>query len=215
MRLVLRSHGGHVDYTALLHEVGHVEHFAFTCADAPFAYRCLGDNAVTEAYAFLFESLLVTPEWLREMIGVEEAAGYLELAKLVDLYYLRRYAAKLAYELELHRSEALDELASRYAELLGEAVNARARPENFLFDVDDFFYCACYLRAWVLDVLLRKRLVERFGARWFAGAEAGEFLKELWGLGQEHTADELAQHIGYSGLDAGPLIAELKSPPGE
>jgi hypothetical protein len=215
VRLVIRPHGGHVDYGALFHEAGHLQHFAFTRADAPFPYRCLGDNAITEAYAFLFGNLVVTPAWLREVLGVEGVGGYLALAKLGDRWYLRRYAAKLAYELELHQSDDVSRSPERYAEILGEAVQAGVRPENFLSDVDDFFYCACYLRAWILEVQLRGALVERFGPRWFASVEAGGFLRDLWGLGQEYTAEELAQRLGYRGLDVEPLIADLNAPPAD
>jgi hypothetical protein len=211
VRLVIRPHGGRDDYFALFHEAGHVEHFACTRSEAPFPFRCLGDNSVTEAYAFVIGNLPSTPEWLRDVLGLTEFADYLSLARLVDLNYLRRYSAKLAYELELHRSPIRDELAARYAELLGEAVQVRMWPQNHLYDVDDFFYCACYLRAWMLEVQLRRRLIEQFGARWFSRKEAGDYLKDLWALGQEFTADELAQRLGYPGLQIEPLIEDLLS----
>ena len=48
---------------------------------------------------------------------------YLEYARASKLVFLRRYAAKLAYELELHGGERpLDEMPALYARLLGDAV---------------------------------------------------------------------------------------------
>ena len=34
-------------------------------ADLPVAFQHLGDNSITEAYAFLFGALLRSPAWLR------------------------------------------------------------------------------------------------------------------------------------------------------
>jgi hypothetical protein len=212
VRLAVRPRGGHEDYLSLFHEAGHLEHFAHTNPDAPVAFRCLGDTSVTEAYAFLFDKLPRTPEWVRAIMDDVQAADYLSLSRLIDLYYVRRTAAKLTYELDLHRSNKLDGMRDRYRDLLGAALGLRVRPENFLRDVDDFFYCAHYLRAWMLEVQLRRRLIEQFGRRWFASPKAGEFLRNLWSLGQTFTADELALRLGYQGLGVEPLVADLLSP---
>jgi hypothetical protein len=93
--------------------------------------------------------------------------------------------------------------------VLGDAVQVRVWPENYLFDLDDAFYCACYLRAWILEVQLRRSLMEQFGERWFANREAGAFLCDLWSLGQQLPGHELAQRLGYRGLEVEWLIADL------
>ena len=207
--LVIRPQGGPDDYNALLHEAGHAEHFAHTRADVPFVFRYLGDNSITEAYAFLLANLTRNPDWLREVLGADQFGDYMALADFTQLYMLRRYAAKLAYELELHRAPEPTRLSQRYAQVLGEAVRLQVPPENFLFDVDDAFYCARYLRAWVLEVQLRKRLEREFGRRWYASQQAGEYLRSLWGMGQQFTADEMAVRLGYEGLDVEALVEEL------
>ncbi len=206
--LVIRPQGGHDDYGAILHEAGHAEHFVNTRADLPVAYRHLGDNSITEAYAFLFGNLQKNPRWLRDVMGVTKVTEYLALNRFAERYMLRRYGAKLQYELGLHRAAELTGQEGT-PRLLGEAVQVRVWPENFLFDLDDGFYSASYLRAWMLEVQLRQVLVKQFGEDWFAQREAGDYLRELWGLGQEYNADEMARRLGYEGLDAGPLIKEL------
>ena len=213
VRLVIRPHGGHDDYAAILHEAGHAEHFAHTKAEAPFAFRYLGDNSVTEAYAFLFDGLTQNAEWLGEALGRRETRGHLALARLTRLHLVRRYAAKLAYELDLHRAGGAEGMAERYARSLGEAVGLHVWAEDFLFDMDDFFYCARYLRAWMLEVQMRRRMVERFGRRWFATTAAGDYLRELWGLGQELEAEEVAARLGCEGLEVEGLIEELTAAP--
>ena len=123
--LVIRPHGGHDDYSSILHEAGHAEHFTHTRADLPVAFRHLGDNSITEAYAFLFGALLRSPAWLRDVMQVAEADEYLALTTFAETYMLRRYAAKLRFELELHRTDELEALSDRYGEFLTEAVQVQ------------------------------------------------------------------------------------------
>jgi len=84
-------------------------------------------------------------------------------------------------------------------------------PEYHLDDVDDAFYVAQYLRAWILEVQMHRYLEERFGYLWFTSPEAGRYLVSLWQQGQEFTVNELAADMGYDGLDIGPLLEELTS----
>jgi hypothetical protein len=126
---------------------------------------------------------------------------------------LRRYAAKLQYELEVQRSDEPEGFSKRYAELLGGALRLRVRPENYLYDLDDAFYCARYLRAWVVEVQLRGRLEREFGRRWYASPQAGEYLRCLWSLGQQFTAEEMVARLGYERISVGALIQELLNPP--
>jgi hypothetical protein len=80
--------------------------------------------------------------------------------------------------------------------------------ETFLADVDEGFYCACYLRAWALETHLRSYLRERFGPAWFESREAGEVLRGLRREGQRLDAEEL---LGLTGeqLDFNVVLADL------
>ena len=121
--LVIPRNGGREDFAALFHEAGHTEHYAHVDPSLPFEFRHLGDNSVTEGFAFLLEHLTEDPAWLEATLGVtdaEEYAGYVRASKLL---FLRRYAAKLSYELQLHGGERpLSEMPDVYARLLGDAV---------------------------------------------------------------------------------------------
>jgi hypothetical protein len=208
--LVLTPVGGRDDYAALFHEGGHTEHYAGVDPELPFEYRYLGDNSVTEAFAFLFDHLVADAEWLRRRLGTSDPAPLVSHARAIRLIYLRRYTAKLAYELELHGGEQpIDGLAGRYAELLGAGVRVDWPPELFLQDVDAGFYCVCYLQAWALETHLRSHLRERFGAAWFDSAEAGALLRGLWREGQRLRAGELLRALTGETLDFGVLLADL------
>ena len=117
--LVIAPTGGRDDYGALFHEGGHTEHYANTDPGLAFEFRHLGDNSVTESFAFLLEHLTEDRDWLRHQLGVEDPERVAAHARAVKLLFLRRYAAKLAYELELHGAgAALSKMPARYAELV-------------------------------------------------------------------------------------------------
>jgi hypothetical protein len=208
--LVLAPIGGRDDFAVLFHEGGHTEHYAHVDPDLPFEFRHLGDNAITEAFAFLFQHLVEDPEWLARRLGVVDATEIAAHARAHRLVYLRRYAAKLAYELELHGADGVaPTLADRYAELLGSALSVQWPRETFLADVDPGFYCACYLRAWALETHLRRYLRERFGTAWFDSPEAGAALRDLWREGQRLTPDELLAQLTGERLEFGVLVGDL------
>jgi hypothetical protein len=212
--LVIAPVGGRDDFAALFHEGGHAEHFAHVDRALPFEFRLLGDNAITEAYAFLFQHLIEDPEWLRRHLGVEEDGALSAYARASRLVYLRRYTAKFTYELELHGPSdgGLDALADRYAELLSGAVRVPWPRQSFLVDVDPDFYCAAYLRAWALEARLRGHLRERFGPVWFEDPEAGETLRALWRDGQRLAPEEMLRELSGEALDFTVLSGELELP---
>ena len=211
--LVIARHGGRDDYAALFHEAGHTEHYANVDASLPFEFRHLGDNSVTEGFAFLMEHLTEDPAWLRAVLGVEDPerltayTGFVRASKFV---FLRRYGAKLSYELELHGAgRALDEMPALYSRLLGEAVGVDWPAETYLADVDAGYYAANYLRAWAFETHLRGVLVERFGPEWFLSREAGDLLRMLWREGQRKDADELLARVTGARLDFGVMSKEV------
>jgi hypothetical protein len=190
--LVIAPHGGRDDFAALFHEAGHTEHYAHVDRDLPAEERYFGDNSITEGFAFLFEHLVSDPVWLERRLGISDAEPITRHARASKLLFLRRYAAKLRYELELHDEGVdLDAMPARYSELLGAALHLHWPQATWLSDVDDFYYAARYLRAWALETHLRRQLQERFGEGWFEETAAGDELKTLWRSGQSATAEEL------------------------
>ncbi len=209
--LVVPPVGGRDDYFALFHEGGHAEHFAWVDPQLPFEFRHLGDNSVTEGFAFLFDHLIEDPVWLRTRLGVDDHDGLAGRVRAQRLVFIRRYAAKLTYELELHGSERPPdaELAELYARLLSAAVRVPWPSTTYLVDVDPGFYVANYLRAWALETHLRATLSERFGSAWFTEPAAGELLKSLWRQGQRLDADELLGELTGAELDFSAMLADL------
>jgi hypothetical protein len=210
VHLVVPPIGGREDFATLLHEGGHAEHYGNTEAALPFEFRHLGDNAVTESFAFLLEGLTADPAWLREVLGIEDTGTAVAHARAARLLMLRRYSAKVAYEVELHGPGVeLESMRSRYVELLSDRVGVAWPAEPWLSDIDPGFYVACYLRAWALELSWRRALRERFGEGWFRRSEAGEWLLALWGQGQRLGAEELLGETLGESLDFEGLASEL------
>lgn len=213
VRLVIQPRGGWADYASLLHEAGHAEHFAHVDPELPAAFAWLGDNSVTEGYAALLEFLFMEPEWLSEHLGMPEAdiAGFLDFAAFWRLYMLRRYTAKLLYELRLHRGGDPALNRAYYAGLLGLITGVRIPESSYLADVDDNLYAAQYLRSWLFEGSLSASLRQRHGAAWWRDAGAGETLRRAWSRGQEWNAQDVVAHLGYDRLDWRPVLRQIRT----
>jgi len=211
IRLVIRPAGGQSDYQAFLHESGHAQHYGWASPQLPPEFKYTGDYALTESYAFLFNHLISNGDWLAAFLGIKDNAEFVRSVMLARLVTVRRYVAKLMYESRLHLDEDLAVSAELYAELQTSATDFKTEPGEFLFDLDDSFYSASYLRAWAFEVSLREYLKTRFGSRWWASRRAGDFLKEIWETGDRYTADEMAAQIGIGPIRFEPLIDEFNA----
>ncbi len=212
--LVLRPHGGATDWMTLLHEAGHALHFANMSSALPFEHRWLGDNSVTEGYAMLFDHRMQDRAWLNRYSGLRgaELARFLRRAGLAELRFIRRYCAKLLYELDLHGGEVpASEIPSRYADRLSQATGFRYSPDDAYADVDPRFYAGRYLQAWQLQAILNSELTERFNDDWWRNPNAGPWMREaLFSEGQRETASELATRVAGRNLSFDPLIRAIE-----
>jgi hypothetical protein len=207
--LVVRPGGGPDDYAAFLHELGHSLHFAHTDPRLAVEDRRLGDASVSETFAFLMDGLLREPGWLRRFVGLAQPADLLRFTAFHRLWFLRRYAAKLEYELTLHEDGPSPRSADLYRELLAAATLVDWPRELYLADLDPFFYSARYLRAWIFEAQLRALLRERFDEEWYRNDRAGPFLLALWRRGQRDPLEVLAGELGLGPLSLDPLLAQL------
>lgn len=208
--LVMKPHGGPDDWRALFHEAGHAEHFANTDASLSPEERRLGDNAVTEGWAMLLEYLTTDPIWLERRLDFPRPYDFAAEGAVQLLWLVRRYSAKLLYELEFHAADDPTALQPRYVELLAGATKVEPAAADYLGDMDGSFYASEYLRAWAFEAQLRAHLRERFGSAWFARREAGSLLRELWEEGQKPTADELLREVTGETLELAAVADRIR-----
>jgi hypothetical protein len=208
--LVIQPIGGRDDWEALFHEAGHTEHYAHTSPDLPTEARRLGDMAVTEGWAMLLQHLVTDPVWLNRRLDVPRVDELTHEGAATLLYYVRRYCAKLVYEIEFFQANDPETMRPRYAELLTDALKLPANAESYLADIDGSFYVTGYLRSWAFEAQLREFLRGDFGNDWFARREAGDLLRELWALGQEPTADDLLRDVTGAELEMASVAERIR-----
>jgi oligoendopeptidase F len=221
VRLLLSPIGGAYDYRTLFHEAGHAQHLGWSSRELAarhpeFIYA--PDYATTEAHAFLFQHLFLDNFWLRERwphLSAEQTSDAVRTLALRTTCTVRRFCAKLKYEITLHDSQQVrsEHLAATYTALQTEATGFRRDPALYLTDVDDEFYVAAYLRAWAFEAGLREHLRTRYGRRWWASRRAGDELIDLWNTSSRYSVEELARLIGLGEISfellADTLIAAM------
>ncbi|MBI4451112.1 hypothetical protein HY642_03995 [Candidatus Woesearchaeota archaeon] len=226
VKLVIKPHGGQDDYQAILHESGHTMHYAHTKKTLAYELKHMGSHAVSESYAFLFEYLMTNPDWLQvycrmNRAKAEEFANFILFQKF---FFLRRYAAKVVYELKLHSNNLtrLDDhyqpiigkkygsMSECYSDILSKASGIHYPQENWLLDVDGGFYSLDYVRAWLTEVALRSHLSKKHGGQWFRTRAAGNTLKQYYQYGSSGiTIDELNIKLTGKAPRIEPLEQEL------
>jgi hypothetical protein len=211
IKLVILPTGGQSDYQGFFHEVGHVQHYGWTSSTLRPEFKYTSDYALTETYAFLFNHLVMESDWLTEMLGFVDNTAFIRSALLNKLMLIRRYAGKLIYECDLHSGRNIAQASDKYSETLTDATKFQTSGVEFLFDLDDAFYSANYLRAWAFEVMLHEYLKVRFGRRWWTSRGAGSFLKDIWETGDRYSADEMASQIGIGPISFEPLIDEFNN----
>ena len=164
----------------------------------------LGDNAVTEGWAMLLQHLTDEPEWLTRLLDFPRPHEYAVEGATGLLFFVRRYCAKILYEVEFHAAEDVTTMRDRYVELLGHALKIEPTAANYLADID--------------SGLLRLLLPALVGVRGAAaGVPEGEVRLEvvrhprrrvapgeLWGEGQRMRAEEMLKEVtGYDPRDGG------------
>jgi hypothetical protein len=171
----------------------------------------LGDNAVTEGWAMLFDHLIDDRAWLTRMLDFPRPEQFAAEGAVHLLFYVRRYSAKLLYEIEFHAAADPTSMRGRYLELLGDALKVAPSDTDYLADIDSGYYVISYLRAWAFTAQMTTFLRQEFGTDWFRRREAGSLLRDLWSLGQKPTADELLHDVTGTPIEMEAVAEEIRA----
>jgi hypothetical protein len=215
VHLITRAQGGLPDYRSFMHEAGHALHYAGVDPELPYSFRALSrDNALTEIYAFLVESVTREPSWHEQYFDLspKQAAEHAEATIFLHGYLFRRYTAKLQYELDFWSRFPEDGgTPEGYADRLTEATGYVYRPDGFVADMDPGFYSADYLRAWIRSAQVRSYVIGEVGEEWWRDQTTGDLLRKLFWEGTQPSSEDVAARLGFNPLDLRPLVAELSS----
>lgn len=207
--------GGRLDFADLFEQAAIAERHAHTDRTQPLALRRLGDPAVLRAYGLLFRRLTGDPAWLATRLEAEATRDEARIAAFEHLHALRRAAAEWLLTRELLTTDAAREepetFAESYADRMSAALGLRVFPTGFLDRAADPLRGPDFLRAALFGHHLRTFLAAEYDETWFESERAGRFLVDRWREGQRYTAEEMAQFLGFAGLDPRPLVADLKA----
>jgi hypothetical protein len=200
---------GHAFSRYFLSATAHTQLYAWTSRESHYEFRVPGDPAVAAAWGSLLGQLLHDAEFLLGVFGFPESGEFRHALAVFKLLHVRRAAALLQYETELHGGQLAHNAGARFAELLTDGVRVRYDETEHLRAVDAPFGAATNIRAWAFEAQLREHLKTRFGARWWDSRKAGEMLIDLWNTGHRYTLEELAALIGLGALDFDWLVSDL------
>jgi len=195
IRLVVRLGSGLTDAFALLHEFGRAMHLAHLPKTASVEERRLGDPAVSEAYAASFDHVLLEPAWHKRYLRLPDAVAQ-DGARLVafsNLVLLRRYCARLPFELALYERGPLRPLAEAYADRQAAALMVGVPKGFYLYDVDPHLYATRYLTAWALEAGLHGQLRTRFNEDYWRNPATGRWLQESFAQSGTERAPAVAK----------------------
>lgn len=208
IKIIFEAADGIQNYQKFFNEAAHAQQFAWTSRQIFPEFQRLGDAATREAFALLFDSLIEDEKWLSDNLRFHDNIDFRRRAALQKLLQLRRYAAKLQYEVELHSNKIPSSAGLRYVELLSEAVRVRYDETAHLRDVSEAFYAGDFLRANAFASQLREQLKTKFGSRWWTSHKAGDYLIDLWNTGGRYRIEELAKMIDLGDLSYDWLAEE-------
>jgi hypothetical protein len=162
----------------------------------------------------LFDHLMHDQGWLKRYTPLSSGKldAFVRATAFFELHMLRRYAAKLLYEIDLHSGNfRLDALPEIFVQRLTDATSFKYSGADAFVDVDPRYYSTRYLRAWQLQALITETLRERYNEDWWRNPRAGPWiLAELFGQGQRELAPEQAKRVSGKELGFGPLIRAIE-----
>lgn len=212
VRLVVTPTTTHPACVAMLSAVGRTLHYVYTDGRLSFEDRALGDLAVVDAHGSLFAGLTLNSAWVRRALGLEGEAlsRYLRAAALVDVYAIRRAAARLEFELDLCDSAQPATMGSRWSDTLRAGTGFRFDPRAFLERLGQRFGVGRWLRGRMLAAQLERELRERFDEDWHRNPRTGPYLGDWLAHGLQSTAAALAGHLGEDRLGVEALVDSVR-----
>lgn len=222
---------------AYLHECAHAYHTSLIDKNQPAVNKIMLSDAVTEAYAFLFDALISNKHWLQEsqLLGLSEKdADLLSRQNILNtLFTFRSLACANEFELyalnhkefpeySVDKNMRLKKINSVNSlepidrcEFLAKSIKRQGMSNDSIYNYyrNNVLYknnSQNHLLGLILKAQLEEYLVNKFGECWYKNTDAGYFLRQLWQKGALKP-DELSKTIGYeSCLDTTPLMRYFK-----
>ncbi len=203
---------GWLDLESLCHELGHAMTFLYADAKLPPEQTdFFQSGALSESFAFLFQKMCMSKEFLHEVLGLDTDRAEM-ISRVHEVKWLtlaRRYAAKLVIEVENFQQGHLQRGEQYYADTMQQETGFYYDPETYLFDLMPDFYSLDYFQAFLGSASIEKYLQNMYGATWYLGTAAGSMLQQWWSEGNGlDLADFIKDKTGQP-LQADPFIQNI------
>jgi hypothetical protein len=169
-----------------------------------------GQRAAAPAVAAVLGSLLMEPAWLTGELGMgdTEVVGFTDFAAFTRLGRIRRDAALLGYELQLHRSDDAAVRRAYFSGMLGFITGVTTPEPLYLAQVGRPWDAGARVRAEMLAAAIGDALRARHGPAWWRVSEAGAELRELASMS---TPEDAVARLGYDRLDWRPVLRQIRT----
>ena len=185
VRILYKPVSPFTDLTSLFHEFGHGIHDASANPNDPYWKRYLISMGVAETFSILIESLMDTPEFIKEKFGFDDniIRDITNRRHFMNLFFLTFYSANSITKLKFWKHNyTMDETDIEYERMtekyMGIRIPGKYWQLHHIMSEHDL-YAPSYLIAAVRVGELTHKLIEEFGVDWWNNKEAGEFIKEL------------------------------------
>jgi len=186
VHVVLGPIKGWLDLESLFHELGHALSFIYTDPSlSPAEKDFFPSGALSETFAFLFQKMSVSRQFLAHVLGLSEKEST-EVSRIHSIKWLaltRRYAAKLVIEAENFKKGWLTKGQDFYSLTMHKGTGFQYYPETYLFDLMPDFYSLDYFQAYLGAAVIGEYLDETLGPEWSLMGQAGDILKHWWAGG--------------------------------
>jgi len=184
VRVVYRKVAPFTDFGSIYHEHGHALHGVSANPSDPVWKRYVVPMSVAETFSYLLEYLLEDEVYLREELKLPDEAvrEVIDRRRFMHLAFLTFYAANSIMKLEFWRYNYSAERAAERWQELTEKFFIKVPGDYWLlhhimpsYDL----YSPSYMIAAVRVAVIKRRLKEEFGEKWWRSSEAAKLIKRL------------------------------------
>jgi hypothetical protein len=170
----------------------------------------LAGGPVTGPVAAAYATLVGSPEWLSDELGVspEEVAAFADFGAFVRLLRLRRAHAELLYELRLFAAHDAALQRAYYAGIVGHMTGVSVGEAGYLAGVSRPFASVGRLETAIAGAMLVEVLESRHGPRWWHDRASARLAARV---GSAAKLDAVLAELGYDALDWRPVLRQIRT----
>ncbi|UYP47513.1 hypothetical protein NEF87_003798 [Candidatus Lokiarchaeum ossiferum] len=187
--LVVYPYFHHNDLSTFHHESGHAIHLSNISPSLSPLFRAIGDFAVAETPAYLFQKLLHKPSYIEDILSYsyEHAQKFAQYYSFIHLYKQRKLCSQFIFLYNIFQN-SWQLTPTQFEKIFYDAEQQYKLDFGFERKCYDFvhmveekpFIAAHYLRAENASSIIESRLTSKFGLKWWNSENAGKFLQERY-----------------------------------